>query len=95
MRPIESKITQLGNSAALTVPATLCKLFAWEAGTVLNVRLIEGGPRCERPLNEMFGGRTLGIIVTEEMLSAHGFNIGDEIMVPFHEWEVLSRIGRG
>src|SRR5688500_18552790 len=91
MKALPVKLTILGNSTALLIPATLVRLFDWAAGYVVQGPLIVGGPAYELRILTVGGGKSLGVVVPTEALKKHGLERGHTVEVPFHEWTFLRR----
>lgn len=87
---IPAKLVQIGSSSAVIVPAAIARLFGWAVGTRVRARVKEGGVVFETSLKPR--NSSVYVIVPVDVLRAHGFQRGQEVEVPFHEWEVLDRV---
>jgi hypothetical protein len=98
VNPLPVKLFRQGNSVAFIVKKEVAHLLGpspqgWQAGDLLRIRVIEGGPFYERPLIGLAGGKNLAIVLTQDIMSELGLEVGETILVPFGDWVRLGSAG--
>lgn len=89
MHTIPVKLVQIGTSTGFVVPASVARLLRFEPGTTVNA-LLAPGVRIQHKLIRS-SRASVAMLVPVDVLTRLGWKKGDEVSIPFLEWETAER----